>query len=157
MRLEYFQLLDRIVELDLAGRTIRTEATVPHESTIFQGHFPGYPLMPGVLLLETMAQTSGWLIIALTKFERMPFLAAFKTAKLRSFIAPGTLLSGSAKLEHEGSGYAVTQAEIKVDGKVTCDCEITFRVVDFPAPEMHSFMKKEAERLQFPLGAIADG
>jgi 3-hydroxyacyl-[acyl-carrier-protein] dehydratase len=157
MRLEYFQLLDRIVELDLANRTIRTEATVPHESTIFQGHFPGYPLMPGVLLLETMAQTSGWLVIGLTKFERMPFLAAFKTAKLRSFIAPGTLLSGSARLEHEGSGYAVAQAEIKVDGKVTCDCEITFRVVDFPAPEMRSFMQKEAERLQFPLGAIANG
>ena len=157
MRLEYFQLLDRIVELDLANRTIRTEATVPHESTIFQGHFPGYPLMPGVLLLETMAQTSGWLVIGITKFQRMPFLAAFKTAKLRSFIAPGTLLSGSARLEHEGSGYAVAQAEIKVDGKVTCDCEITFRVVDFPAPEMRSFMQKEAERLQFPLGAIADG
>ena len=80
MRLEYFQLLDRIVELDIANRTIRTEATVPQESTIFQGHFPGYPLMPGVLLLETMAQTSGWLVIGLTKFQRMPFLAAFKEA-----------------------------------------------------------------------------
>ena len=60
--------------------------------------------MPGVLLLETMAQTSGWLIIAVTKFERMPFLAAFKEAKLRNFIPPGTTLSASAKLEHEGSG-----------------------------------------------------
>ena len=157
MRLEYFQLLDRIVELDLANRTIRTEATVPQESTIFQGHFPGYPLMPGVLLLETMAQTSGWLIIGLTKFQRMPFLAAFKEAKLRTFITPGTVLSGTAKLEHEGSGYAVTHAEIRVDGKATCDCEITFRVVPFPAPDLRSYMQKEAERLQFPLGAIADG
>jgi 3-hydroxyacyl-[acyl-carrier-protein] dehydratase len=157
MRLEYFQLLDRIVELDLANRTIRTEATVPRESTIFQGHFPGYPLMPGVLLCETMAQTSGWLIIGLTKFQRMPFLAAFKEAKLRTFIAPGTVLSAKAKIEHEGSGFAVTQAEIRVDGKVSCDCEITFRVVPFPAPDLRSYMQKEAERLQFPLGAIADG
>ena len=157
MRLEYFQLLDRIVELDIANRTIRAEATVPQESTIFQGHFPGYPLMPGVLLLETMAQTSGWLIIALTKFERMPFLAAFKEAKLRTFIPPGTLLSASSKLEHDGSGFAVAQAEIRVDGKVTCDCEITFRVVDFPAPDLRAYMQKEAERLQFPMGAIADG
>ena len=157
MRLEYFQLLDRIVELDIANRTIRTEATVPHESTIFQGHFPGHPLMPGVLLLETMAQTSGWLIIALTKFERMPFLAAFKEAKLRSFIPPGTTLSASAKLEHEGSGFAVAHAEIRVEDKITCDCEITFRVVNFPAPDLKTYMLKEAERLQFPLGAIADG
>ena len=47
MRLEYFQLIDRITDLRLAERTIRTEATVPTESTIFEGHFPGYPLMPG--------------------------------------------------------------------------------------------------------------
>jgi 3-hydroxyacyl-[acyl-carrier-protein] dehydratase len=157
MRLEYFQLLDRIVELDIVNRTIRTEATVPHESTIFQGHFPGYPLMPGVLLLETMAQTSGWLIIGLTKFERMPFLAAFKEAKLRTFVTPGTTLTGSAKVEHEGSGFAMAQAEIRVDDKIACDCELTFRIVNFPAPELKTYMQKEAERLQFPMGAIANG
>ena len=65
MRLEYFQLIDRIVDLDLSARTIRCEATVPTESTIFEGHFPGYPLMPGVLLIERMAQTSGWLLVAM--------------------------------------------------------------------------------------------
>src|SRR3954462_10745784 len=124
MRLEYFQLLDRIVELDLANRTIRTEATVPQESTIFQGHFPGYPLMPGVLLLESMAQTSGWLIIALTKFTRMPFLAAFKEVKLRSFVLPGTVLALSAELDHDGSAYAVTRAQIRSEGKLVCKADI---------------------------------
>src|SRR5262250_748141 len=101
MRLEYFQLLDRIVDLDIARRTIRTEATVPQESTIFQGHFPGYPLMPGVLLCEMMAQTSGWLVIGLTKFERMPFLAAVREAKLRTFVLPGQDLTLSARIIHE--------------------------------------------------------
>ena len=62
MRLEYFQLIDRIVDLNLADRKISTEATVPATSTIFEGHFPGFPLMPGVLLIEAMAQTSGWLV-----------------------------------------------------------------------------------------------
>jgi 3-hydroxyacyl-[acyl-carrier-protein] dehydratase len=157
MRLEYFQLIDRIVELDISARTIRTEATVPHESTIFEGHFPGYPLMPGVLLLESMAQTSGWLIIALTKFERMPFLAAFKEAKLRSFIVPGQQLSISAKLEHEGSGFAVVQAAITAEGKTACNAEITFRVVPFPTPEFRAHMKEIAGRLEFPMGAVADG
>ena len=61
MRLEYFQLIDRIAAVDLTSRTIRMEANVPEQSTIFEGHFPGYPLMPGVLLTEAMAQTSGWL------------------------------------------------------------------------------------------------
>src|SRR5215467_2033002 len=116
MHLEYFRLIDRILEFDPAGRTIRAEAIVPTQSTIFEGHFPGYPLMPGVLLLETMAQASGWLIIGLTKFTRMPFLAAFKEAKLRTFVTPGQTLTSSASVVHEGSGYAVTKAEIKVDG-----------------------------------------
>ena len=80
MRLEYFQLIDRILEVDLADKSIRTEARVPATSTIFEEHFPGYPLMPGVLLIEAMAQTAGWLLIAVTKFTRMPFFAAVKDA-----------------------------------------------------------------------------
>src|SRR5204863_9345517 len=98
MRIEYFQLIDRIVDLDLAQQTIRAEARVPATSTIFEGHFPGYPLMPGVLLIEAMAQTSGWLVIAVINFTRMPFFAALKEAKLRSFITPGQNLSLSATL-----------------------------------------------------------
>ncbi|MGE5535098.1 MAG: 3-hydroxyacyl-ACP dehydratase FabZ family protein, partial [Acidobacteriota bacterium] len=66
MRLEYFQLIDRILDLNLGDRTIRSEAVVPTQSTIFEGHFPGHPLMPGVLLIETMAQTCGWLVLAAT-------------------------------------------------------------------------------------------
>ena len=88
MRLEYFQLIDRIVELKIAEQTIRAEARVPTASTIFEGHFPGHPLMPGVLLIEAMAQTSGWLLIAMTKFTRMPFFVAVKEAKLRFFCNP---------------------------------------------------------------------
>ena len=70
MRIEYFQLIDRIIDLNLNDLTIRVEANVPTESTIFEGHFPGRPLMPGVLLIEAMAQASGWLIIARTRFEQ---------------------------------------------------------------------------------------
>src|SRR5947207_15583295 len=125
MRLEYFQLIDRIVDLDLAQQTICAEGRVPTESTIFEGHFPGYPLMPGVLLIEAMAQTAGWLVIAVTKFTRMPFFAALKEAKLRSFVTPGQALSLSAKLLHEGSGYAVTKDDIRSEGKLTSNAEIT--------------------------------
>jgi 3-hydroxyacyl-[acyl-carrier-protein] dehydratase len=157
MRLEYFQLIDRIVELDLRDQTIRTEARVPTESTIFEGHFPGYPLMPGVLLIEAMAQTAGWLVIAVTKFTRMPFFAALKEAKLRSFVSPGQTLSLSAKLVHEGSGFAVAKAEIRCDGKLACNAEITFRLVEFPSPDFRANMEKMAAILEFPMGTPAHG
>ncbi len=157
MRLEYFQLIDRIVEIDLGERKIRTEATVPLTSTIFEGHFPGHPLMPGVLLIESMAQTAGWLIIAATRFTRMPFLAAVKDAKLRQFVEPGTVLSLTAELVHDGSGYAMTKANVAIDGKTICNAALTFSVMEFPNPEFRATMESWAERLQFPMGALADG
>jgi 3-hydroxyacyl-[acyl-carrier-protein] dehydratase len=155
MRLEYFRLIDRILEFDPVGRTIRAEALVPTQSTIFEGHFPGYPLMPGVLLLETMAQASGWLIIGITGFTRMPFLAAFKEAKLRSFVTPGQTLSASAQLLHEGSGFAMTKAEIRIDNKRVCNAEITFRVVDFPSPAFRASMQEVAVAIAFPMETMS--
>ncbi len=157
MKLEYFQLIDRIVEIDLAARTIRTEARVPLASTIFEGHFPGHPLMPGVLLIEAMAQTAGWLVIAATQFTRMPFLAAVKEAKLRTFVTPGQLLALTAEMIHDGSGYAMTQAQVVLDGKAICDAHITFRIMDFPSPDFRDRMQDWAKRLEFPAGALAHG
>jgi 3-hydroxyacyl-[acyl-carrier-protein] dehydratase len=150
MRLEYFQLLDRIVAIDLDARTITAHAQVQETSTIFEGHFPGHPLMPGVLLIESMAQTSGWLIIALNRFERMPFLAAVREAKLRTFVSPGQALSLRASLVHEGSGFAVTKASVEVEGKTVANSEITFRVMAFPDPKFRASMREVAAGISFP-------
>lgn len=151
MRLEYFQLIDRIIELDLDARTVKAHAQVPQTSTIFEGHFPGHPLMPGVLLIESMAQTSGWLIIGLTKFERMPFLASVKAAKLRMFVSPGQHLTLTARIVHEGSGFTITKAAIEADGKAVADSEITLRVMAFPDPNFRAGMKLVAAAIGFPL------
>ena len=157
MRLEYFQLIDRIVDLNLADRTISSEAIVPTESTIFEGHFPGYPLMPGVLLIEAMAQTSGWLVVAMNGFKRMPFLAAVKEAKLRTFVIPGQKLSVDARLDHDGSGYAMTKAKISCAGTLICDATLTFRVFDFPNAGMANEMRKNAVRIGLNVEAPAYG
>jgi 3-hydroxyacyl-[acyl-carrier-protein] dehydratase len=154
MHLEYFQLIDRIVDLNVGERTITVEAQVPSHNTIFEGHFPGYPIMPGVLLIEAMAQSSGWLLVALTKFERMPFLAAVKEAKMRSFVNPGDLLTIDVRLVHEGSGYAITEAKIRVKGELRSNATITFGVVPFPNPELRGHMDAMAKRIGFPLQAV---
>jgi 3-hydroxyacyl-[acyl-carrier-protein] dehydratase len=150
MQLEYFQLIDRILDLNMVEKSIRVEAQVPQRNTIFEGHFPGYPIMPGVLLIESMAQTSGWLLLALTRFERMPFLAAVKEAKMRGFVSPGELLTIDANVLHEGSGYAMTQAKVTVGGKLRCNATITFSHIPFPNPDLRGYMDAVAKRIGFP-------
>jgi 3-hydroxyacyl-[acyl-carrier-protein] dehydratase len=154
MQLDYFQLIDRIVDLDLEGRTIVVEAQVPQTHTIFEGHFPGFPIMPGVLLTESMAQSSGWLILGVLKFERMPFLAIIKEAKMRGFVSPGQVLTLEAKLEHEGSGYAVTKVKGRVGKDLKCSAELTFGLSPFPDPSFRVFMDAMANKIGFPLQAI---
>ena len=156
MQFERFKLIDRIVEIDTVGRSIRCEADVPDESSIFDHHFPGHPLLPGVLMLESMAQTSGWMILGVHGFRKMPFLAAAREAKFRTFVEPGTRLEMSAKMVHDGSGFALTQAQGTLEGKVVCDATITFRVVDFPKPEFREQMLKFAQELNFPMHMVAN-
>jgi 3-hydroxyacyl-[acyl-carrier-protein] dehydratase len=155
MDLNYFRLIDRIVDLDLEGRKIVVEAQVPEQHTIFEGHFPGFPIMPGVLLTESMAQSSGWLILGVLKFERMPFLAIIKEAKMRGFVSPGQVLTLEAKLEHEGSGYAVTKVKGRVGKDLKCSAELTFGLSPFPDPSFRVFMDAMANKIGFPLQAIA--
>jgi 3-hydroxyacyl-[acyl-carrier-protein] dehydratase len=150
MRLETFQMIDRVVAFDAAARSLTAEATVPESSPVFEGHFPGYPIMPGVLLLETMAQASGYLILALNGMSRMPFFMAADKARFRTFVGPGARLSASARLAHDGSGFAATEASITVDGQRICDAEIRLRIVPFPAPEMEAALKLQAARIGLP-------
>ena len=154
MDLDYFRLIDRIVDLDIAKQTIVVEAQVPQQHTIFEGHFPGFPIMPGVLLTEAMAQSSGWLLLGVLKFERMPFLAIVKEAKMRGFVSPGQLLTIEAKLEHEGSGFAVTKAKGRVGKELKCSAEITFGLAPFPDPAFRVHMDAVANKIGFPLQAM---
>jgi len=132
MLLEYFQMIDNVEELDPEQGKILARADVPMESTVFEGHFPGSPLVPGVLLIETMAQASGFMLLSRLKFEKMPFLANVSSAKMRTFVEPGTILQVKAELEHDGSGFAKTRASISSDKGKICDSKLMFRIMPFP-------------------------
>jgi 3-hydroxyacyl-[acyl-carrier-protein] dehydratase len=135
MRLEYFDMIDTVVAFEPSEKRIATRSTVPGAtaSPVFEGHFPDHPLVPGVLLTETMAQASGYLLLGLNGLTQMPFLMTVDKARFRTFVEPDAVLDVTAELVIEGSGYAATKAKITIAGKPICDAELRFRLMPFPA------------------------
>lgn len=144
MLLEYFQMIDRIEAVDLEAKTLRAQSIVPSKSPVFEGHFPGMPLVPGVLLIETMAQASGFMILAASDFAAMPFLMSVDGAKMRTFVEPDAVLDIDVFLEHEGSGYAVTKAKITCAGKKVCDAQLKLRTMPFDEIPLAEIVRKRA-------------
>lgn len=154
MLLEYFQMIDRIEAVDLGTKVLKAQSVVPAKSPVFEGHFPGMPLVPGVLLIETMAQASGFLVLAASDFAAMPFLMSVDGAKMRTFVEPDAVLDIEALLEHEGSGYAVTKAKISSGGKKVCDAQLKLRTMPFSEIPLAPIIRKRAEEIGL-MAAIA--
>ena len=150
MLLEYFQMVDRIAAIEPATRTVRAECQVPDASPVFEGHFPSHPILPGVLMIETMAQTGGWLIMATQRFSAMPFLTQVREGKMRSFVSPGQKLAVAATLIHDGSGYAVVEATLECEGKKVAESELRYRVTPFPTESLRDQMLANARRIGVP-------
>ena len=144
MLLEYFQMIDRVEEVDLSRGWLKARSVVPAASPVFEGHFPGMPLVPGVLLIETMAQASGFLVMAMTDFAAMPFLMTVDGAKMRTFVSPEAVLDIEVTLEHDGSGFAVTKAKITSDGKKVCDAQLKLRTMPFAEIPLADIVRKRA-------------
>ncbi len=147
MLLEYFQMIDKVESVDLGLGRLKATSTVPMESPVFEGHFPGMPLVPGVLLIETMAQASGMLLLAVKDFEAMPFLMSVDGAKMRTFVEPGAVLDIEAEVEHDGSGFAVTKAKITSAGKKVCDAQLKLRTMPFSEVPLAPIVRKRAEEV----------
>ncbi|MDH4415117.1 MAG: beta-hydroxyacyl-ACP dehydratase [Rhizobium sp.] len=147
MLLEYFQMIDKVESVDLGLGRLKATSLVPMESPVFEGHFPGMPLVPGVLLIETMAQASGMLLLAVKDFEAMPFLMSVDGAKMRTFVEPGAVLDIEAELEHDGSGFAVTKAKITSGGKKVCDAQLKLRTMPFSEVPLAPIVRKRAEEV----------
>ena len=124
-----FVLIDELVRLELRSRA-RARTRFPADADIFADHFPGLPIVPGVLLTEAMAQTSGWLIAASASFKRWPFLVMIRDAKFRQPVGPDRPIDVEAAI-HRARGHVVeTMAHAEVEGVRVATASLVFHVRD---------------------------
>ena len=155
MRLEYFDMIDRVEELDAERGTIRALARLPEASPVFQGHFPGFPTLPGVMMLEMINHAAGYILIQRTNATRFVLLGGVKRAKFRRFMRPGTAAVIDARITHDGSGYAVAEGRLSVDGELVAEAEITMVITDFPAPALREAFENMLKKAQLATTASA--
>jgi len=127
-----FLLVDRINEVDLdaeEGPVIRAIKNVTINEEFFNGHFPGHPVMPGVLLLEAMAQAAGLLGMTMLGGERNPdmlyYFAGADNVRFKRPIVPGDQVVLEARFQNTRRGIWKFDCRSLVDGEVACAALIT--------------------------------
>lgn len=127
-----FLLVDRILSIDVQGGTILAQKNVTINESFFQGHFPEAPLMPGVLILEALAQAGGVLVYLKSQKDdpKIAVLMNIKNAKFRSPVRPGDILKLKCEGIHFSSKGGRIQATAFVDDKMVVEAEMGFALVD---------------------------
>ncbi len=127
-------LVDRVEEI-VKGEQISALKAVTFNEGFFQGHFPGRPIMPGVLQIEALAQAAGILgieTLELADSGKLVYFMAIENAKFRAPVEPGCLLKLDVSFTQQRSRICKFHGEASVDGKVTCDVDFTAMVADPP-------------------------
>ena len=120
-------LVDRIVEYDAAARRIVGIKAVTATEWFFQGHFPGLPVMPGVLQVEALAQTMAVYVAQQPGFgERIGLFAGIDECRFKRVVSPGDTLRLEVTMDKLGSRFGRGQAVASVDGEVACQAVISF-------------------------------
>lgn len=126
-----FLLVDRILEMDLEKGYILGQKNVTINEQFFQGHFPEAPIMPGVLILEALAQTGGVLVhLKAGKPAKIAVLLNVNHAKFRHPVRPGDILTLRGEGIHFSSKGGRIKAEAFVQDKIAVEAEIGFALVD---------------------------
>lgn len=132
--------VDRIDSMEL-GQSARGRVTFPPESFFFGDHFPGFPVVPGVILLEAMAQLSGKLIGYTVRKERgdwpFPILSMANNVKFRKFVRPDEVVELETRFIELREESAIMSVRAKVDGRVNAQAEevFVFNAVPLASPE----------------------
>jgi len=121
-----FLLIDRVLEVEPGVRAIGLKNASMGEP-FFVGHFPGHPIMPGVLIIEMMAQVGGVMLLTLDEHRgKLAYLAGVGKARFRKPVLPGDQIIAEATFLRARGPIGFVEAKAKVDGMVVCEAELMF-------------------------------
>lgn len=125
-----FLLVDRILELEPGQRAVG-EKLVTIGEPFFQGHFPEFPIMPGVLIVEALAQTGCVAALSLPDYkDKLPFFAGIDKARFRRPVRPGDTLRLEVQLDKMRRGIGRGHGQATVEGQLACEAELLFALGD---------------------------
>lgn len=123
-----FLLVDRVTEV-VEGKSVKGYKNVTVNEPFFQGHYPQKPIMPGVLILEALAQLGGIAILNMEQYKgKTPMFAAADKVKWRKPVFPGDKLELSCEIIKLRGAIGIGKAVAIVDEKKVCEAEITFAI-----------------------------
>ncbi|MCI9204593.1 MAG: 3-hydroxyacyl-ACP dehydratase FabZ [Lachnospiraceae bacterium] len=123
-----FMLIDTVEELTPGVRAVARKC-VSYNEPFFQGHFPAEPVMPGVLIVEALAQTGAVAILSLEENKgKTAYFAAIQSAKFKKKVVPGDVLVLETEIIKTKGSIGIGKATATVDGKVAVQAELTFAV-----------------------------
>ena len=123
-----FLLVDRVTEV-VEGKSIKGYKNVTINDQFFQGHFPEKPIMPGVLILEALAQLGAVSILSMNVFKgKIPMFAGADKVKWRKPVVPGDRLDLSCEIIKLRGPIGIGKAVATVEGKKVCEAEIMFAI-----------------------------
>lgn len=127
-----FLLVDKIIELDVEALKVVGIKNVTMNENFFQGHFPGYPIMPGVLQIEAMAQTGGVLLRKAMSSDKpiLPFFMSLDKVRFRSQVQPGDQLVMTVEITKLKSRLAKFKGVATVNGKVATEAEFMCMITE---------------------------
>jgi beta-hydroxyacyl-ACP dehydratase FabZ len=128
-----FLLVDRILEIEGEKRIVGLKNVTINEP-FFQGHFPGAPVMPGVLIIECMAQVAGVMIYRdmPDKDRKLIYFTSIENAKFRRPVLPGDQLRIEMQLLNRRTNFGKMNGQATVDGKMVAEAIVTFAITERP-------------------------